>query len=506
MKLPRILGGIVAAVGLIMVVVSTAIYVEDDQGGVVVKKFGSDLPAGQIIATKGEKGPQAYVLPPGWHFFYWPWLYDLTAVDNIDIKQGQIGVVTAKDGKALPEGEVFAASWKSPQDMLDGVTFLAGEGYRGPQLTVLPPAQYRYNPRLYNIEVKSSLEVEVGSVAVIKANAGEEYVPEEGKEVEMVNGVPVVPNGFRGIWREPLTPNAYYMHPDAYVVTIVQTTKRVYSYTSLEGMSTKSDRPNEDNSVRVRTKDGYEFPVDVRTSVKIDAADAPYVVAMLANPDSDPDKDGFDVLEERAILPSLRSIFRNTAEAKGALEYVASRSQIETDATTQFTKDMEVYKIDVDKVYVADIGLDKTPEGKDLLKTQTDRELASQQQVTYQEQEKAEIERAKMVKAEEDAEQEKLKAEAAAKVDIAKSEAEAKKEMAKGEAAAYEEKINAFGGVNEYLKALIVEELTKAAPQLKLPEILVIGGGQGALNNALLAPVLSNMAQKAPEATDTAEE
>jgi hypothetical protein len=46
-------------VGAIIIVISTAIYVEDDQAGVVVVKFGSDLPTGQIIATNGEKGPQA---------------------------------------------------------------------------------------------------------------------------------------------------------------------------------------------------------------------------------------------------------------------------------------------------------------------------------------------------------------------------------------------------------------------------------------------------------------
>lgn len=489
-KLPRVVGGITAFFGFVLIVASTAIYVADNQGGVVVKKFGRDLPAGQIIATDGEKGPQAYVLPPGWHFFYWPWLYDLTTVSNEDIPQGKIGVVTAKDGKPLGEGEVFAPAWKSPQEMLDSVKFLAGDGFRGPQLTVLPPAQYRYNPRLFKIDVKPALEVRVGSVAVIKANAGDEYVPAEGESVEEVNGVQIVGNGFRGIWKKPLTPNAYYMHPDAYVVTSVQTTKRVYSYTSSGSMSAKSDRPEEDNSVRVRTKDGYEFPVDVRVSVKISAEDAPYVVAMLADPDGDPDKDGFDVLEERAVLPSLRSIFRNTAEKKGALEYVNSRSEIETEATTQFKSDMEAFRIDVDKVYIADIGLDKTPEGKELLKTQTDKELALQQQETYKEQEKAELQRASMVKAEEQANQEKLKAEAAAKVDIAKSEAEAKKELAIGEAAAYTEKIAAFGSVNEYLKALMVEEFVKVAAQVQLPRTLVIGGGSQGPLDAFIANAL----------------
>lgn len=488
---------VMAVVGAILIVISTAIFVEDDQGGIIVKKFGGDLQGGAIVATNGEKGPQAYVLPPGWHFGYWPWLYNLKAVKNIDIAQGQIGVVTAKDGVPLDEGNIFAPEWESPKDMLDGTKFLmSGKGHKGPQLTVLPPGQYRYNPRLFDITVRGALEVPVGSVAVIKSNVGETYVPKEGEKVETVNGVPMVPNGYRGIWKQALQPNAYYMHPDAYIVRFVQTTKRVYSYTSDKASSNKSDRPGEDNSVEVKTKDGYMFPVDVRTSVKISAENAPYVVATLADPDADQNKDGFDVLEERAILPSIRSIFRNTAEDKGALEYINSRSLIEKDATAKFKKDMEEFKIDVDRVYIADIGLDSTAEGKALMKTQTDKELANQQQETFKEQQKAEEERAKMVRAEEAANQEKLKQVAAAKVEIAKNEAMAKKEMAIGEAAAYKEKIAAFGGVSEYLKALMVEKVSEVVPQVKMPQILVLGGDSGGLNNTLLTPVLADMAKK----------
>jgi len=500
MKLPRILGGIVMLVGLVMIVVSTAIYVKDGQSGVVTKKFGKNLEGGAIVATDGEKGPQAYLLPDGWHFGFWPWQYTLTAVDNIDIPQGQIGVVTAKDGKSLEDGEVFAPAWKSPKDMMDGVKFLAGEGVRGPQLTVLPPAQYRFNPRLFAVVVKPALEVPVGSVAVVKSNAGEYYVPKEGEVLEEVNGVPIVPNGFRGIWRKALQPNAYYMHPDAYIVKEVKTIKRVYSYTAAKATTAKDDRPGEDNAVPVKTKDGFEFPVDIRVSIKISAENAPYVVAMLADPDGDANKDGFDTLEEKAILPSIRSIFRNTAEAKGALEYLNSRSQIEEEATAQFKADMEEFKIDVDRVYVAQIGLGDTPEGKELMKTQTDKELAVQQEETFKQQEKAELQRASMVKATEEADQEKMKAEAAAKVDIAKSEADAMENLAKGAAAAYKEKIEAFGGVNEYLKALMVEKLAEALPQMELPDILVLGGGgMDQLNSTLLAPVLANMAKAEDE-------
>ena len=45
--------------------------------GVVTKNIGfKSLPPGKIVATEGEKGPQARILPPGWHPWYWPFIYD----------------------------------------------------------------------------------------------------------------------------------------------------------------------------------------------------------------------------------------------------------------------------------------------------------------------------------------------------------------------------------------------------------------------------------------------
>ena len=42
-----------------------------------------------------------------------------------------------------------SAAWESPEEMLDAVKFLSeGRGFRGPQLTVLTPGRYRFNPRL----------------------------------------------------------------------------------------------------------------------------------------------------------------------------------------------------------------------------------------------------------------------------------------------------------------------------------------------------------------------
>jgi regulator of protease activity HflC (stomatin/prohibitin superfamily) len=459
------------AIGVAMITFSTAIFVEDGQSGVVVVKFGNDLPQGKIIATRGEKGPQATILPDGWHFGYLPWIYDLQAVDNAVVPQGHVGVVEAQDGLPLPKGEVFAPEWDNPLDMLDGQQFMM-KGYKGPQLTVLTPGKWRYNPRLFTITIKRALEVPIGKVAVIKANVGKS--PTELEEKSSVNGVSLVPKGYRGIWNTALHPDAYYLHPDAYIVTLVQTTNRMYEYIKPKDKSSKKP----DKSIGVKTLDSFEFDVDVRVSAKISAEDAPYVVAMLASPDSDGDGDGFNTLEDIVILPVIRAIFRNNAESKKALEYVQNRTQIEKDATAKFAEGLSPYRVTTDGVFIGENGLTDTQEGKSLMATQTDKEVALQEKATFQEQKLAQEERAKMVKAEEDANQEKNKAIARAKVDIAEQEAQAEIKMAEGRAQAYLKKLEALGGVDNFVK-LEMLKMSMEKWQGTVPNILLMGGSGG---------------------------
>ncbi len=481
-----ILGAAVGGVliGLAMIGWSTAVYVNDNQGGVVIVKFGADLPSNRIIASEGEKGPQAVVLPPGWHFFYWPWIYDLETVDNIDIPRGKIGVVTARDGRSLPEGTVYAPAMDADR-LLDAQFFLGeGSGYRGPQLTVLTPGQYRYNPRLYTIELRPVLSVSVGEVAVIKADAGPIYDPGPGEEVETVNGTPIVPSGYRGIWREALTPNAYYLHPDAYVVTRVQTTNRMYEYAHAQALT-------------VRTRDGFEFPVDVRVSAKISAIDAPYVVAKLADPDRSEGR--HTTLEERVILPAIRAIFRNTAETRNALEFVRTRSDIERLATEMLREGLAEYRVDTEGVFIADIRIAETEAGRRLLATQTDREVAQQEQETFREQQRAQVARAEAVRSEEEANQQIQQAQARARVEIARQDAQAMIATAEGEAAAYRTKMAALEGIENFIR-LELAQMIVARWGGEVPRVFTIGGGNDSGSTTLTGAMLQRLLEPAAEA------
>lgn len=65
-----VVGGILCGL-LAMPILSGAVFIQERQVGVIIKKFGSSsLAPGQLIALAGESGYQADTLPPGLHFGY----------------------------------------------------------------------------------------------------------------------------------------------------------------------------------------------------------------------------------------------------------------------------------------------------------------------------------------------------------------------------------------------------------------------------------------------------
>jgi hypothetical protein len=511
--------GVVAILlGVTAFVVASAVYVSSDQTGVVVRTLGSDLPAGHIVAVAGEKGPQAKVLGPGWHFGYWPWSYEVEKVGTVMVPNGQIGVVTALDGKVLPGGTVFAPAWKSADDMLDATKFLAdGAGYRGPQLTILTPGNYRINPRLFKVEMRPVTLMAAGEVGVVKANAGEFYT---GAEKITVNGVDIVPQGFRGIWRQPLLPGAYNLHPDAFQVIKVKTTQRVYTYQAVghNGSNPQGRRggsqTSADYSISVRSKDGFTFPVDVRLSLSVAAENAPYLVALLGDPDrvakDAQEDDELEILEARLVLPTARAALRNVAETLGALEYVASRSRVEQMTSKLVETEFRPYKLTFLGAFIGAIGLDANEAGQKLLLTQTDKEVASNQRATYQQQQQAEVARQQFIRSREEAEQQKQLVEAEFAVKTAGERAKAQIESAKGDAEQIRITAEARKQSYDLLASAIGKEGVTLLESLRLvkegeiritPEVLVQGAaGEGVMNDALAATILRQQLQAKPAA------
>jgi len=297
---------VVAAV--LFLALSSTVYIAGDEVGIVQKKLlGRKLPAGQIIAVNGENGIQADLLMPGWHFWKFPWMYRIDKKNDIQIKDGFVGLITAKDGLSLPPDTVYAPEWENPNRMTDARYFLTeGRGFKGPQLTVLQPGNYKINTALFEIRPVPILNVEVGKVAVIKSNVGPR-VETKGR---------LVPVGNRGVWDTPLSQGKYFYNTEAYEVTLIDTRQIKVSYTD----ETETGERKEGQSMRpidVRSQDGFTFPVDVRVTYQVEPQDAPNAVAMIG---------GDELILSKVVTPRVRAVFRNNAEKVKALDYVKSRT------------------------------------------------------------------------------------------------------------------------------------------------------------------------------------
>jgi uncharacterized membrane protein YqiK len=398
-----------AALALIVLIVgvlfSSVRFVPDDRLGVVLKNaLGRELPPGKIIATDGEMGPQARILPPGWHLGLWPIIYDVELFPVTVIAAGEVGLLKASDGLPLPEGQIYAPVWPDAemQRMTDAEYFLSGKGYKGPQASVLTPGTYRINPRIFEVEKVRVTNIPPASVGVIKSNVGTEPTTKpEGHGM-------LVDRGERGVWREPLPPQEYYLNTSAYEVSIIATRAHIVEFTTTRAVKTADTGERE---ISVRSADGFTFPVDVRCEYIIDSQNAPLVVATLRD-----DKESL----QNVLNSAVRAIFRNSAEKVKALDYVQQRSQQEKQALEALSREMSKYGVTVTAVRIGNIG-DEQSLGV-LLKTQTDREIALQEQITFQEQQRAAEQRKALTRTVQEAEEEKRLATANYEVKIAEQD------------------------------------------------------------------------------------
>ncbi len=477
----RIIGFALFVVILLIAAVAVSVTnISGDEVGVVEKKFGGgSMGEGGIIATNGENGIQARVLAPGWHFFYWPWQYKIIKNRVIEIRDGQVGLIQASAGQSLPPDTIYAPEWEQPDKMLNAEYFLGeGRGYKGPQLTVLKPGKYRINPWLFTITQAPVTNVQVGTVAVIKSNVGQ---PTRTKDR-------LVEVGQRGIWNKPLGEGQYYLHTNAYEATIIDTRQVTISYTSEnERVKAEAVRP-----MTVRSSDGFTFPVDIRVTYQIDYDNAPRVVATVG--------DDAMVLD-KLVTPSVRAIFRNNAEKVKALDYVQQRSIQESQSNTLLKEELAKYGVTLLAVRIGDVGNQETL--GTLLKTQTDREIALQEQKTFEEQQRAAEKQKALTKTTQEAEEEKRLATAAYGVKVAEEEkkkvvieaqAEAEKTalLAEARSKAYKQLSESIGQSNA---ALI--EIMKLVSENNIritPEVMV--GGSSQVDDALMGTMLKGMLDK----------
>lgn len=157
MSNPTIVLGILIAglMGLLVLGLSAKtilglVIVGEREVGIVIRKFGRRLPAGKLVALKGEAGYQADTLAPGWHFWLFPWQYAVRKVSLTIIPQGEIGLVVAADGASTPPERILGRVVDC-DDFQNARKFLLNNGEKGRQLGILTAGTYRINTALFTV-------------------------------------------------------------------------------------------------------------------------------------------------------------------------------------------------------------------------------------------------------------------------------------------------------------------------------------------------------------------
>jgi hypothetical protein len=269
-------------------------------------------------------------------------LYNVdTNQKQVTIPKGKLGILIAKDGKALGPGQAFADPFlaRLGYSMLDAETFLQNGGQRGPQLTVLTPGTYRLNTYLWDEQERDAKEINAGFVGVVKSNVSADIdlgaikAAKPAKCDPVVKGddsgdvkrlsAPLFPVGCIGMWNVSLQPGQYYLNPDAFAITDFDTRGQVLTYAGGYTRATISltvdaagaivqrrveeqipmDRENADKAIFVKME-GWDVPLELRVIAQVSPDQAPCVVAGLGN---------LKQIEDRVITPSIRAIARDVA-------------------------------------------------------------------------------------------------------------------------------------------------------------------------------------------------
>lgn len=476
-------------------IISTSyVIIPQDKVGNLKKVFGSKLPEGKIIAMDGQMGPQARILGPGFNFeLFLNIIYKVEEKDIQIIPENSVAILVAQDGQPLGKGQFIAEEWPlgHEKEMLDATYFLKHSGQIGIQYNVLTPGSYRLNLYLWKVILAAATRIEPGEVGVVKSNYGKVFIPEPRKTemLQQINlVVPLVPKGYIGVWNEPLLPGNHYINPQALEIHKIST--RLLSWEYKGGFKyyrklqkvrgdeiVEEDHPitedAADGAIYVRSKDGFDVPFEIRVQGQVMPEKAPFVYAAAGD---------LQKIEDNVLTPVLRSVVRNSGVPHNALDYLNKRPQLEEEIEKAIRPEVEKVGFSIQEIRIGEIFIPW-----ELKDTQTRQELAVKVQNTYQEEKKAQDERAKMEAAKATANKqpelvaqkiavEKSELKKTEKLNLGQAEANYLSKLAEGQA-----KQVAVLGQDRVMQLELTKILLEAAVRnpsiVKVPQVNVQGAG-----------------------------
>ena len=499
-------GFIIPAIALLVLIVLGASYklwlrlfgvilVPDDSIAVVNKKFvllggNRTLPEGAIVALKGEAGLQADTLPPGVHYGYWPWQYEINVVQFTTVPGGQIGIVSSRDGKPVGGGRVLAKT-VSCGSYQDTRAFLEGGGERGPQIAIIPPGTYRINTGVFTVTLAKITEVADNKIGIVTVKDGSALKRGEiaGAEVAGHNSFQdpetfIKAGGCKGLQEQVLLSGRYFINPlfadveeKELTVVPIASVGVVIAYVGAEGADVSGSEFKHGNLVSRGERGVWasplepgKYPINPYTH-KVEIVPTANVVLNWANAKTEShqlDKnlstitvrssDGFtfnlDVsqiihiphneapkviarfgnmanLVTQVLEPTIGNYFRNAAQGSDVIEFLRHRQERQAEAKASISAALGEYNVGAVDTLIGDI----TPPAE-LMTTLTDRKLAEQRKVTYDTQRLAQETRKELEQAQAIADSQSLVVQSQRKVEIAEFDARSKVKQAEGDAQA----------------------------------------------------------------------
>jgi regulator of protease activity HflC (stomatin/prohibitin superfamily) len=272
----------------------------------------------------------------------------------------------------------------------------------------------------------------------------------------------------------------------------------------------------------VTSKDGFQLEVNVRMVIRIQPANAAYIIARFGSVVN---------LIDQIVHPLIDSSFRNKAGEKKAIDFFQSRTDLQTEALAHAKEKFSEYNVEAQNLLIAYIDIPK-----DLLDTQTKKEIANQQQAQYDQEALAQEKRIAVMEKSSRADKQKDVIDAKLSIDINNDRAEAKVKEADGErrsvilraqgtkestiliadgnsyrskiegqgiADAYNSQKEALGQQNVAIIKLIQEI---AAGKIQIVPQTLVGGGDSASGNLLSAWLAQMISQNTPKNEKTKEE
>lgn len=323
---------------------------------VLIRKTGTDLPDGRIIAANDkEKGILPEVLSEGRYFknpLFWGWRIHRI----VDIQAGKLGVKTRLYGEDLPPGRIIAE-----------------DGRKGIVAEVLRPGKYRINPYAYRVELYDAVTIRPGHVGVITSLTGQDVLHPEDET--FARNSFLVTDTMKGVISRVLDPGTYYLNP--YIYNIVEVNLQSQRFE----MSGK-------DVINFLTQDGFTVTVEgtIEFSIMRDKA------ALMTHRVGDME----DVIM-KVILPRARGFSRIEGSKHPAIDFIVgeTRQAFQQNLDTHLRKKCEDWGVSINSVLVRKIIV---PDA--IASINRDREVAVQDARKYEQQIEQAKSKAELVKQE----------------------------------------------------------------------------------------------------------